>query len=428
MATYESYKDSGVKWLGQIPSHWEVKSLRNFLRPFSERNHPDKQLLSVTRDKGVIVRGAKGEDDNHNVIPEDLSGYKHVLPGDFVINKMKSWQGSYGVSDFEGIVSPAYFTYHLDFANERFFSLALRSSAYIPFFMQFSKGIRVDQWDLTPDALKTIPFFLPSPDEQEAIVVYLDKVTGNIDRAIEAQQKMIDALNERKQIIITRAVTRGLNPDAPLSDSGIDWLGQIPEHWEIRKLKWLIDSPLQYGANESPDDFSESLPRYIRITDIASDGTLKKDGAVSLAWNKASKYILTKGDILFARSGATVGKTYLFLDESTSCFAGYLIKAQCNSLILPEFLVYYTQSSVYENWKNYIFNKATIQNIGADKYSTLLVPLPLVDEQRIILEKLKNDLTPIKQAILNCERMISLLQERKQIIINEVVIGKTKVI
>ena len=113
MAVYESYKDSGVKWLGKIPSHWEVKSLRNFLRPFSERNHSDKQLLSVTRDKGVIVRGAKGEDDNHNVIPEDLSGYKHVLPGDFVINKMKSWQGSYGVSDFEGIVSPAYITYIL---------------------------------------------------------------------------------------------------------------------------------------------------------------------------------------------------------------------------------------------------------------------------------------------------------------------------
>lgn len=417
-----------MKWLGKIPSHWEVKSLRHFLHPFSDKKHPDAQLLSVTRERGVIIRGAKGEDDNYNVIPEDLSGYKHVTPGDFIINKMKSWQGSYGVSEYEGIVSPAYFTYHLDFPNKEFFSLALRSIAYIPFFMQFSKGIRVDQWDLTPDSLKNIPFFLPTETEQEAIVLYLKKVTEKIDRAIETHQKMIDALNERKQIIISRAVTRGLNPKAPLRDSSIDWLGQIPAHWKVIKLKWLISSPLQYGANSSPDDFSDAHPRYIRITDISSDGHLKDETAVSLSWDKAKKYILKKGDILFARSGATVGKTYLFNEDFAACFAGYLIKASCNRNILPEFLLFYTQSLVYENWKNYIFNRATIQNIGADKYSILHVALPPIEEQREMLQYLNQQVTPLQEAIASCKSMIALLTERKQIIINEVVTGKKKVI
>lgn len=427
MATYESYKDSGAKWLGQIPSHWDTGKMREF---FSERKQlsqdGSEMLLSVSEYSGITP---STNDAGENVSRSaSLVGYKKCKASDLIINIMLAWKRGLGISEYDGIVSPAYCVFGTQNINPRFANYLLRTDLYTAEFKRNSTGIIESRLRMYPDDFKNIVCIKPPRNEQEAIVVYLDKVTGDIDRTIEAQQKMIDALNERKQIIITRAVTRGLNPNAPLRDSGIDWLGQIPEHWEIRKLKWLIDSPLQYGANESPDDFSESLPRYIRITDIVSDGTLKKDGAVSLAWNKASKYILNKGDILFARSGATVGKTYLFLDDSTSCFAGYLIKAQCNRLILPEFLVYYTQSSVYENWKNYIFNKATIQNIGADKYSTLLVPLPLVDEQRIILEKLKNDLTPIKQAILYCERMISLLQERKQIIINEVVTGKTKVI
>lgn len=427
MATYESYKDSGVKWLGQIPSHWNTGKMREF---FSERRQlsqdGSEMLLSVSEYSGI---SPSTNDNGENVSRSaSLIGYKKCKASDLIINIMLAWKRGLGISEYDGIVSPAYCVFATHNINPHYANYLLRTDLYTAEFKRNSTGIIESRLRMYPDDFKNIVCVRPPKEEQEAIVAYLDKVTGDIDLAIEAQQKMIDALNERKQIIITRAVTRGLNPDAPLRDSGIDWLGEIPEHWEVRKLKWLISVPLQYGANESPDDYSESLPRYIRITDINSDGTLKKDGAVSLAWNKASKYILTKGDVLFARSGASVGKTYLFSENSASCFAGYLIKAECNDLILPEFLVYYSQSSIYENWKNYIFNKATIQNIGADKYSTLLVPLPLVDEQKTILTKLQNDLSPIKQAITDCESMISLLQERKQIIVNEVVTGKTKVI
>lgn len=427
MATYESYKDSGVKWLGQIPSHWRVGKMREF---FSERKQlsqtGDETLLSVSEYTGITT--STNENGENVSRSESLIGYKKCFKTDLIINIMLAWKRGLGISDFDGIVSPAYCVFALNGLNHRFANYLLRTDLYIAEFKRNSTGIIESRLRMYPDDFKNIRCLFPPLSEQEAIVAYLDKVTGEIDRAIEAQRKMIEALNERKQIIITRAVTRGLNPNAPLRDSGIDWLGQIPAHWKMRKLKWLIASPLQYGANESPDDYSESLPRYIRITDISINGTLKKDGAVSLAWDKASKYMLTKGDVLFARSGATVGKTYLYTEDSASCFAGYLIKAECNEQILPEFLVSFTQSSVYENWKNYIFNKATIQNIGADKYSTLMVPLPLIEEQKRILERLKHNISPINQSIYHCERMISLLLERKQIIINEVVTGKKKVI
>ncbi len=172
MRRYDSYKDSGVAWIGEIPEHWEIRSLRNFLSYVSIKGHGDKQLLSVTRENGVIVRNVESKEENHNFVPDDLSGYKLVEEGQFVINKMKSWQGSYGVSSYTGIVSPAYYVCNLRIENKRFFNIAIRSKSYVPFFTQYSKGIRVDQWDLSPIALKNIPFIVPPLDEQQNIVEF----------------------------------------------------------------------------------------------------------------------------------------------------------------------------------------------------------------------------------------------------------------
>ncbi len=200
-------KDSGIPWIGKIPAHWEVKSLRNFLKLVSIKGHGDKQLLSVTREQGVIVRNIESKEENHNFIPDDLNGYKLVKKGQFAINKMKSWQGSYGVSEYEGIVSPAYYVCDLNLQCKRFFSLAIRSKAYIPFFTQYSKGIRVDQWDLSPIALKSIPFILPPLSEQQAIVDYIDARLAKIDQYIADLTAEIEYLKEFKQRLISDAVT-----------------------------------------------------------------------------------------------------------------------------------------------------------------------------------------------------------------------------
>lgn len=200
-------KPSGINWIGDIPEHWEVKSLRNFIRIVSEKEHPEEQLLSVVREQGVIIRNIESKEENHNFVPDDLSGYKLVKEGQFVINKMKAWQGSYAVSNYRGIVSPAYYTCDLNIKNKEFFNEAIRSKAYVPFFSQYSKGIRVGQWDLSPISLKEIPFLLPPLSEQQQIVDYITTATTKIDKLIVEKTYELEYMKELRQRIISDAVT-----------------------------------------------------------------------------------------------------------------------------------------------------------------------------------------------------------------------------
>lgn len=200
-------KPSGINWIGEIPKHWEIKSLRNFIKIMSDRGHPDEQLLSVVREQGVIIRNVESKEENHNFVPDDLSGYKLVKEGQFVINKMKAWQGSYAVSNYRGIVSPAYYTCDLNFENKEFFNEAIRSKAYVPFFTQYSKGIRVGQWDLSPISLKEIPFLLPPAAEQQAIVDYITAATTKIDKLIVEKTYELEYMKELRQRVISDAVT-----------------------------------------------------------------------------------------------------------------------------------------------------------------------------------------------------------------------------
>lgn len=204
-------KDSGIPWIGMIPEHWEIKQLRAFLKLFSNKGHGDAQLLSVTREQGVILRDKDNKEENHNFVPEDLSGYKYIEKGDFVINKMKAWQGSYAVSKYDGIVSPAYYTCKLNGVNEDFFSIAIRSKAYVGFFTSYSKGIRVGQWDLDPNALKSIPFFLPPNEEQLAIVAHIENKCTMVNSLISELEAEIDYLKEYKQRLIADCVTGQVN-------------------------------------------------------------------------------------------------------------------------------------------------------------------------------------------------------------------------
>lgn len=203
--------------------------------------------------------------------------------------------------------------------------------------------------------------------------------------------------------------------------SGIDWIGDIPSHWDITPLKRNLRMPLKYGANEPAESEDKNYPRYIRITDIDSNGNLKDETFKSLEPSKATDYLLAKGDVLFARSGATVGKTYIFKEPYEACFAGYLIKASCSLRLSPQFLFYYTNSGMYNNWKNSIFIQSTIQNIGADTYSLLPLPLPPIAEQEAIAAWLDEKCGEIDAAIAKVDREIELIDELKQSKISRVV-------
>lgn len=200
-------KFSGVEWLGDIPAHWTTIKLRHILHPFSEKNHPELPLLSVVREQGVIIRNVEDKESNHNFIPDDLSGYKMVKKGQFAMNKMKAWQGSYGISNYTGIVSPAYFIFDVDFENLEYFHYAIRSKVYVNFFAQASDGIRVGQWDLSINKMKEIPFIVPPVDEQKAIVEYIPVAFAKYDKAIAKLTEEVDTLHELRNKLISDVVT-----------------------------------------------------------------------------------------------------------------------------------------------------------------------------------------------------------------------------
>ena len=208
-----------------------------------------------------------------------------------------------------------------------------------------------------------------------------------------------------------------------MKDSGIEWIGEIPTDFSLYKLKYLLSSPLCYGANESGTLYSDILPRYIRITDISPNGTLKNSGMLSLDESSAQNYMLHEGDILFARSGATVGKSFIYHNYyGRAAYAGYLIKASFNRLVLPEFVYYYTCSSAYEIWKNSIFIQSTIQNIGADRYSNLPISVPnSIDKQLRIVRYLNNFCSKFDAIIYNLQTSIEDYKKLKQAIITQAV-------
>ncbi len=254
------YKDSGVEWVGEVPAHWTPIRLRALFRQEKRQNHFGEPVLSVYRDYGVIYKDSR--EDNINKTPEDLSAYQLVRTGDLVVNKMKAWQGSLGVSGLNGITSPDYavFAPHHR-ADSSFLHHLLRSARMVSFYRGISNGIRPDQWRLEPDVFLQLHIILPAVDEQAAIASFLNRETAKIDALVAEQQRLIELLNEKRQAVISHAVTKGLNPDAPMTDSGVDWLGKVPAHWSVTRLKHatevIVDCP-----HETPT-YSENGPYLV---------------------------------------------------------------------------------------------------------------------------------------------------------------------
>ena len=207
-----------------------------------------------------------------------------------------------------------------------------------------------------------------------------------------------------------------------MKDSGVDWLGEIPAHWDVKRLKFLTRKPLMYGANEAADDDNPYNPRYIRITDIKDDGTLRAATFRSLPYEIAEPYLLQRGDILFARSGS-IGRTFQYQESwGQVCFAGYLIKFSADlELTLVEFVNYFAASNPYWEWLNSIAIQTTIQNVSAEKYANLVLPLPPLHEQRAIAAYLDTETDRIDALIAKTERLTTLLREKRTALISQAV-------
>ena len=252
---YAAYKPSSVEWLGDVPAHWEVRPSRAIFIEVNERGHPDEQLLSVTIAQGVIqqhvlLRDSAQKDSSRL----DKSDYKLVRPGDVVYNKMRAWQGAAGVSSYRGIVSPAYIVQQpRPGVAPLYFHRVLRTPAFTTEAERWSFGIASDMWSLRPEHFKMIQFCLPPLPEQTAIVQYLDYVDRRIRRYVAAKRKLIALLEEERQAVVNEAVARGLDPNVRLKPSCVEWLGDVPEHWEVVPFKRRVD--FQEGPGIMAADF-----------------------------------------------------------------------------------------------------------------------------------------------------------------------------
>lgn len=439
MKKYDKYKKSGIQWVGQIPEHWNVTKIKNI---FSfARGLNIKKTDLVASGVPVISYGQIHSKMNTGTcvnevlvryVPSSFTEQKESCKtriGDFIFadtSEDKEGCGNCVYIDKEGIFA-GYHSIILngDNRDNKYLAYLFKSSEWRSQIRSQVKGVKV--YSITQSILSESTVLIPSSDEQRDIAVYLDDKTGKIDKATEAINKQIDDLRAYRQSLISETVTKGLNPDAPMKDSGIQWIGQIPKHWDCVKLRYLVATPLLYGASESGESDKPSFPRYIRITDITENGKLRNSGAKYLNPTIAKRYMLEPGDILFARSGATVGKTFLFTESYPACFAGYLIKVSCGEKLLPSFLYNFTKSGEYQNWVNSISTQATIQNIGADKYSDLIIPLLSPDEQEAISAFLDRKTAKIDEAIKDLEAQRDDLALLKQSLISEAVTGKVDV-
>lgn len=427
----EALENTKTLWLGEFPAHWQVLRIKNLFQEIDSRSETgSEELLSVSHYTGVTLKRESLEsEDDHLTNAESLVGYKLVQQGDLVINIMLAWNGSLGISPYNGITSPAYCVYRIKGDNNpEYFGYLFSTNLFKGEFRRHSTGIIDSRLRLYSDKFFSIFTIVPPKYEQDEIVQYIKAQEEKINLFIQKKQRFIDLLREQRQIVIHQVVTKGLNQKVKLKSSSIEWLGDIPIHWEIRRLKECLIGKLKYGANESGEEYNPTWYRYIRITDFSVNGKLSDENKLSLSPEIGAEYELQEGDILFARSGATVGKTFQFhyvSEEEKYCYAGYLIKATPDeNIILSDFLLNYTNSKAFENWKNSIFNKATIENIGADKYSVLKIPIPPIEEQKQIVAHIKNETATIDTAIAKAEREIELIREYKEAMIAEAVMGK----
>lgn len=435
----DGMKDSGIRWIGTIPENWNTKRIK-YVANLKGRIGWQGLTSEEYQDEGAfLITGVDfldGGIDWENCVHVPMKRWEEakdiqIEEGDLLITK----DGTVGkvaiVKDMPGetsLNSGVLRIMPIEGYSRRFLYWVIQSEEFWNWFNYKNAGnstiIHLYQGDFAE-------FLYAFPDyaEQEAIADYLDKHCAKLDSIISDLEQQIETLQKYKKSLITEAVTKGLDKSAPMKDSGIEWIGKIPEYWDAKRLKYLLSSPLQYGANEAGDDYDEEWPRYIRITDITEDNRLKEDGKLSLEPKLAKPYILEQGDVLFARSGATVGKTFYYRNEyGLAAFAGYLIKAKTKrSMLLPKFLYYTTLGIGYENWKNMVFTQATIQNIGADKYAQLIVTVPPISEQEDIVGYLDGVCGEIDEILDIKITQRDRMQQHKQSIIFEYVTGKKRV-
>ncbi len=420
---YAEYKESGQEWLGRVPTHWDVRRTKLILREIDSRSTTGKeQLLRVSQYTGVTPRKAADGSDAPDTRAASLVGYKRVSVNDLVINIMLAWNGSMGVSRFDGIASPAYCVYSLNkCAQPWYYHQLFRLPLYKGRIKAVSTGVIESRLRLYSDDLGRIEAILPPPDEQAAIVRFLDHANRKIDGWVRAKRKLIGLLNEQKQAIIHRAVTRGLHPDVPLKPSGIPWLGDIPIHWGIVRNMALFAHRVEPGIAGLPvlqvslrsGITAEELDQFGRPKRLIADATkYKRIHEGDMAYNTMRMW---QGAVGVSPSDGLVSPAYVVLKPR---------KDTC-----PEFYDFIFHTEVYKQQVNrqstgIVSDRNRLYWDSFKQMPNLTLP---TTEQKEIVAYIAQETAALNTAIARTEREIALMQEYRTRLTADLVTGKLDV-
>ena len=424
-----------MKWLGEIPGHWGMKRWRFLMSENTTKNSDCKERLQLQFRYGDIVR--KTDQSEEKEVLDTISKYTVVEADDIMINGLNLNYDfiSQRVAQVKekGVITSAYVSLRpTNLANSRYYTYFLKSMDAKKMFHGMGTGIRLT---LSYNELKNQFIPCPSIKEQEAIANYLDTATAKIDAAIAQQQKMIDLLNERKQIIINNAVTHGLNPNVKMKDSGVEWIGEIPEHWEVFRLKFLYSnykagpfgSALITNSLLTEGNILVYTPEHVaaRTTEIDNNLYLPESRREEM-----QRFFVQKGDVVFPIVGS-LGRAMVVTEEMPNGIINQRLskfEIDKNKVNIDFFMWVFGKSKFYESHIKNVQRGSFIVNLTKTLVGDMPFVLPPLDEQKVINAYINKETTKIDDTVLLCNHQIALLQERKQIIINEVVTGKVKVI
>ena len=425
---YPDYKKFDLPWIDRLPSGWDILRAKCLFKQIDVRSETgEEELLSVSEKQGVTPR------KNVNVTmfkAESYKGYKLCWPGDLVINSLWAWMQGLGFSRYHGIISTAYGVYRIKNSYEahyKYFDYLFRSAAYLWELRVRSKGIWRSRYQLTDDAFLTMPVIIPTEDEQKQIVRYLDFKSVKITKFIRSKRRLIKLLNEQKQAIINQTVTRGINSDVKMKQSGIDWVGDVPEHWEIQRLKYLVSINMKVLPENTDINYEFS---YLDIGSVGTGYTVRKPEKMRFenAPSRARR-IPKVGDTIIS-TVRTYLRAVLYFDqeiEDLICSTGFAVLTP-NLKIEPALLGSLIQS---DNFINLVIKESigvSYPAIAETKLGALkIVYPPDRDEQKKLVETLKSKTKDIDEAIKKVQREIDLIQQYRTRLISDVVTGKVDV-
>lgn len=425
-ATYDGYKDSGVDWLGEIPSTWTTRKLKHIVKIHKRIiGHEGIDVLSITQ-RGIVVKDITS---GAGQLAMDYSKYQIVEIGDFAMNHMDLLTGYVDISKFEGVVSPDYrvFKNESKEINDDYLLKIFQIGYNQKIFYKYGQGVSMlGRWRLPAENFNLFSVPIPSTEEQTKIIEFLDQKTAQIDQAIALKQQQIEKLGEYKQIVIQNAVTKGLNPNAPMKDSGVAWIGDIPEHWEIKKLKFIAE----INKNSLPENTRKDFTfQYVDIGSVSFENgiTATEEYTFQNAPSRARR--IAKANDTIISTVRTYLKAIDYIDANKANYiysTGFAVLTPKNE-ILPKFLTSFVWSLAFTNQVKDFSKGMSYPAINSTDLGNLFLTIPPNNEQVKIVKHIENLNCKISGTIQSYQTQIDRLKEYKNILINQAVTGKIKI-